>query len=489
LADIRQRNYFFAFIIHHSAFIIRHSSFTIPGLPTMQASIPNLSICMIVRDEADRIARCVQRHLGLADEIVVVDTGSKDETPGLAREAGARVVEFEWRDDFAAARNASLEAARGRWALILDADEWIEEEDFARVRELCGEGAPEAAYTIATRTYMNDAGQIGWEGCANPPGDASDLSGFLTSWKVRLFPLRRDIRFEGEIHELVENSIVRAGLRILRCDAVVHHRQAERESDPAALRRKQERYLRLSRAKVERNPGDPKALHELGMIAYEMELFQESASAFSRAASAAPGHAESAESTESAKNSESTEGSESIVMYAAALLRLKDFQGVRDFLLSRMDALQDSAVGQAALGEALQALGDIEGAEKAFQRSLEIRPEFFHALVHIGNLCMATNRPLEALRHFGHAVEVNPKSEIASTNAGICATALGLLDEARGLLEASCRLAPQVWLPHYYLGQIAQVEGRYSNARAHYETALQLDPKNTRVVQALGNLP
>jgi tetratricopeptide (TPR) repeat protein len=441
---------------------------------------------MIVRDEADRIARCVQRHLGLADEIVVVDTGSRDGTAGLAQEAGARVVPFEWRDDFAAARNASLEAARGRWTLILDADEWIEEEDFAKVRELCGGGAPEAAYTIATRTYMNDAGQIGWEPCANPPADAADFTGFLTSWKVRLFPLRRDIRFEGEIHELVESSVERAGLRILPCGAIVHHRQTERELDPAALRRKQERYLRLSRAKVERNPADPKALYELGMIAYEMELFQESASAFSRAASAAPHHAKGSESAESAEN---TESAQSMVMYAAALLRLKDFQGVRDFLLSRMDTLQDSAVGQAALGEALQALGDIEGAEKAFQRSLEIRPDFFHALVHIGNLCMATNRPLEALRHFGHAVEVNPKSEIASTNAGICAAALGLLDQARGLLETSCLLAPQVWLPHYYLGQIAQVEGRYSNARAHYETALQLDPRNPRVREALNSLP
>ena len=183
---------------------------------------------MIVRDEADRIARCVQRHLALAGEILVVDTGSKDKTPGLAREAGARVVEFEWRDDFAAARNASLQAALGRWALILDADEWIEEEDFAKVRELCGEGAPEAAYTVATRTYMNDAAQIGWEPCAKPPADAADFTGFLTTWKVRLFPLRPDIRFEGEIHELVERSVERAGLRILPCGAVVHHRQSER---------------------------------------------------------------------------------------------------------------------------------------------------------------------------------------------------------------------------------------------------------------------
>jgi O-antigen biosynthesis protein len=433
---------------------------------------------MIVRDEASRIAQCVERHRALADEIVVADTGSHDETARLAQDAGARVVAFEWRDDFSAARNASLDAARGSWALILDADEWIEPEDFPKIRELCRANAPQAAYTIATHTYMNDAGQVGWEPCAKPPADAAGLSGFLTSWKVRLFPLRPDVRFEGEIHELVENSIESLGIPIVRCDVVVHHRQTERETDSAALRRKQERYLALSRAKVESHPDDPKAFHELGMISFEMELFEEAASAFLRAAELSASDA-----------AQSSQSNQSIVMHAASRLRLRDFQGARDFLQPRMDTLKDSAVGWAVLGEAFQALGDPEDAEKSLRRCLEIRPDFFHALVLLGNLCMGANRPLEALDLFGHASQVNPRSEIASTNAGICAASLGFFSEARGLLEVSCQLAPGMWLPRFYRGQIAQAEGNYSAARAHYEAALRLDPKNARVLQVLNSLP
>jgi tetratricopeptide (TPR) repeat protein len=84
---------------------------------------PQISLCMIVKNEAQRLARCltsVQLHV---DEIIVVDTGSTDNTPEIARQFGAKVDSFVWCDDFAAARNYSLSLASGKWILILDADE------------------------------------------------------------------------------------------------------------------------------------------------------------------------------------------------------------------------------------------------------------------------------------------------------------------------------------------------------------------------------
>lgn len=82
-----------------------------------------ISLCMIVRDEADFILDCLQSVREAVDEMVVVDTGSTDATPALARQAGADVHFFEWCDDFAQARNASLAHAQYDWVLILDADE------------------------------------------------------------------------------------------------------------------------------------------------------------------------------------------------------------------------------------------------------------------------------------------------------------------------------------------------------------------------------
>src|SRR5918993_840264 len=80
---------------------------------------------MIVRDEARNIVDCLTSLAGVVDEIMVVDTGSSDGTPELARAHGADVVHERWRDDFAAARNIALARCSGDWVLYIDADERV----------------------------------------------------------------------------------------------------------------------------------------------------------------------------------------------------------------------------------------------------------------------------------------------------------------------------------------------------------------------------
>ncbi len=85
-----------------------------------------VSLCLIARDEEGAIGLAIKSALALVDEVIVVDTGSRDNTRIIAEGYGARIVEFAWRDDFAAARNAALDEAFGDWVLILDADERLE---------------------------------------------------------------------------------------------------------------------------------------------------------------------------------------------------------------------------------------------------------------------------------------------------------------------------------------------------------------------------
>jgi tetratricopeptide (TPR) repeat protein len=82
-----------------------------------------LSLCMIVKDEAQNLGRCLASAQAWVDEIIVVDTGSTDETVAIAESFGAKVSHFPWCNDFAAARNYSLSLASGAWILVLDADE------------------------------------------------------------------------------------------------------------------------------------------------------------------------------------------------------------------------------------------------------------------------------------------------------------------------------------------------------------------------------
>lgn len=87
------------------------------------APLALLSVCLIVRDEEEMIGECLESVAGVADEIVVYDTGSTDRTVEIARSMKARVIEGHWDDSFARARNAALAVACGTWVLSLDADE------------------------------------------------------------------------------------------------------------------------------------------------------------------------------------------------------------------------------------------------------------------------------------------------------------------------------------------------------------------------------
>ena len=89
-------------------------------------TLAELSLCMIVRNEEERLARCLRSVQGAVDEIVIVDTGSMDGTKAIAAAFTDRVFDFAWRDDFAAARNASMAYATKPYILWLDADDVLE---------------------------------------------------------------------------------------------------------------------------------------------------------------------------------------------------------------------------------------------------------------------------------------------------------------------------------------------------------------------------
>src|SRR5262245_33075037 len=105
-----------------------------PALSNRPAHCPRLSVAIIARNAENQLAETLESVAGLADEIIVCDTGSTDQTCELARRYQARGIQFTWRDDFSAARNAAWDHARGNWLLWLDAGEWLAPEAAASLR-------------------------------------------------------------------------------------------------------------------------------------------------------------------------------------------------------------------------------------------------------------------------------------------------------------------------------------------------------------------
>src|SRR5271157_4235359 len=136
---------------------------------------------VIVRDEEKNLPACLSSVAGLFDEIVVVDTGSTDRTREIAREFGARVFDFVWLNDFAAARNAALARATGDYAFWLDADDVLDLPKREKLQALLDglRAGDEAAYVVR---------------CSCDPGPNGD-GGQTVVDHIRLFPVREDVRW------------------------------------------------------------------------------------------------------------------------------------------------------------------------------------------------------------------------------------------------------------------------------------------------------
>ena len=214
-----------------------------------------LSLCMIVKDEEQVLDRCLAGVRDAVDEIVVVDTGSADDSIEIARDHGATVLRHDFADlDFAAARNRSLAAARGDFALVLDADETLHPDSRGLVRRLAAEGGA-VGYVVNRHNRRGDEQSV--------------------DHAVRLFALRPEFRYRNRVHETIDGSILGSGGRLRRSHVVIEHHlaSAEREAEKARL------YLELLRRDLADDPDDVDRLtflaaehHKLGEFGAATEV-------------------------------------------------------------------------------------------------------------------------------------------------------------------------------------------------------------------------
>jgi tetratricopeptide (TPR) repeat protein len=203
------------------------------------------SFCLIARDEQASLPACLGSVGDLIADIVLVDTGSSDGTKEIAAQFGARVFDFPWCDDFAAARNESLCHATGDWIFWLDADEHLDDANRARLADLLGSLKDENAAYVMTVRCRSDT----------PGGEATDVT------HVRLFRNRPEHRWRYRVHEQIVPALLRSGADIRFTDIVITHTGY---AAPALRRRKLERNLRLLLLDHGGHPDEPFILFNLG---------------------------------------------------------------------------------------------------------------------------------------------------------------------------------------------------------------------------------
>ncbi len=160
-----------------------------------------ISACYIVKNEADVLQKSLESIRGQVDDILIVDTGSTDGTQEIAKNAGAHVITYAWKNHFAEARNYALSQLEADWVVFLDADEFFSPETKGNVRREIESAERDGVNLLLVqwKNYDTDTGRH-----------------LVDVYTPRIFRLMPSLRYEGRIHEqLRQNGGDVKGVRIV----------------------------------------------------------------------------------------------------------------------------------------------------------------------------------------------------------------------------------------------------------------------------------
>jgi tetratricopeptide (TPR) repeat protein len=375
----------------------------------------SLSLCMIVRDEAENLPSCLNSVKTAVDEMVVLDTGSRDETVAIAQSFGAQVHHFDWCDDFSAARNAALQYVTGDWILVLDADERLDPGIVPKLKQVM-----QLKNCLVVNLVRQEIG------AAQSP----------YSLVSRLFRRHPEIQFSRPYHAMVDDSVASILQREPRWQvvelpdvAILHEGY---QAGAIASRDKLQKARMTMERFLAKHPGDPYVCSKLGALYVQINKVNYGIELLERGLKS--------------RQADPPVRYELHYHLGIAYSRLQhlDQAGMHYQSAIKQPILPRLKLGAYNnLGNLRKASGDLTGAKAVYEQALRVDPSFVMGHYNLGMVLKAMGQLEEAIAHYQQAIQLNPNYAEAYQNLGVTLLKLGKVAESLAAFERAIALHQQ----------------------------------------------
>lgn len=328
-----------------------------------------LTLCLIVKNESKYLKKCVYSVQDIVSKVIIVDTGSDDDTFEIARSLTPHVSRIPFDNDFSKARNYALKYVETPWILFLDADESFDPCDAEMLLE-CVKNTPDNVWGYDLTRY-NFFGTGGW----------------YTSKNLKVFRNSSQISYEGTVSESVTQSIKRGGGKISLAPVLLNHFGHCRGITQRNI--KANFYLNLMQAEILENPGNSRLMGYVGMILRTLGRFEEALKTVDKAVEIAP------------------QSSHAHYCKAQVLRSIGDDTKALEHYKLALQFNPEDPTAWNMVGLMHMSLGDYKEAEYAFNKTHQLNPLLIHPHVNIGLLYQAQGDDHKALIHFEKVAQRN----------------------------------------------------------------------------------
>ena len=363
----------------------------------------NLSLCMIVKNEELSLPQCLESVKDVVEEMVILDTGSTDNTIKVAQDFGAKVESFSWCDDFAAARNQALSYVEGEWVLVLDADEVLTREIIPSIQQAIAN-----PHHLVINLVRQEVG-------------ASQSPYSLIS---RLFRRHPEIKFTRPYHAIIDDSVSKLQEKETQWQVVnlpsvgiLHYGY---QPGTIAAKDKASRAQKSMERYLATNPNDPYVCSKLGALYVNIGRLEEGLRLLERGL-------------------QNSDGNEAPLLFELNYHLGNVYtrrQNPNQAAIHYQQALQQPILPQLKLGAynnlggLLKAVGQLPMAKKAFDQALKIDPNFAIAYYNLGMTLKAMGLFTEAIAAYQKAITLIPDYPWAYQNLGVTLLKIGKVTES-----------------------------------------------------------